>query len=94
MRIAVSIVSVAITSIMPRVLDMFKVMVSIVKYALITIPSGVSVARKLTQTNVLVMKWQILECIGARIVALIMLTGARIVKSITEIVARTVRVVG
>ena len=93
-RIAVSIVSVVRTSIMPRVLDMFKVMVSIAKYVPITIPSGVSVARILTQTNVLVMKWQILECIGARNVAKIMLIGAIVVMCITEIVARIVRVAG
>jgi len=55
-RIAVSIVSIVITLIIPRVLDMFRVMVSIAKYVPITIPSGVRVARILTQTNTLVMR--------------------------------------
>jgi len=93
-RIAVSIVSVAITTIMPKALDMFKVAVSIAKYVPITTPTGVRVARKLTRTTTLVMKSQILACIAARIVVLIMPTGAIIVMCITEIVARIVRVVG
>jgi hypothetical protein len=55
-RIAVSIVSIVRTSIIPRVLDMFRVMELTAKYVPITIPSGVRVARILTQTNTLVMR--------------------------------------
>jgi hypothetical protein len=62
--------------------DMLMATALIVKYALITIPSGVRVVRKLTRTMIAVMRLLILVSIGARIVAKIVLTGA-IVATIT-----------
>jgi hypothetical protein len=70
-----------------------RVSVCIVKYAQITTPIGVSVARILTQIITLVMRSQILVSIGARTVAKIMLIGAVIVSSITKMSARVARVV-
>jgi hypothetical protein len=55
-RIAVYIVSVARSSITLIIVDMFRVVELIARFALITIPSGVSVARILTRTNTLVMR--------------------------------------
>jgi hypothetical protein len=72
--------------------DMFRVMELIARYALITIPTGVRGARKLTRTTTLVMRWQILVSIGVRIVAKIVLTGAIIATIILEM-SVSVRVV-
>jgi hypothetical protein len=69
-----------------------KVLVCIAKYAQIITPIGVSVARILTQIITAVMKSQILVSIGARIVAKIVLIGAVIASSITEM-SVSVRVV-
>jgi hypothetical protein len=72
--------------------DMLMAMALIVKYALITIPSGVRGARKLTRTTTLVMRSQILVSIGARTVAKIVLTGAIVATIILEM-SVSVRVV-
>jgi hypothetical protein len=73
--------------------DMLMAMALIVKYALITIPSGVRGARKLTRTTTLVMRSQILVSIGVRIAAKIVLTGAIVATIILEMSAGIARVV-
>jgi hypothetical protein len=55
-RIAVYIVSVARSLITLIIVDMFRVMELIARFALITIPSGVRVARILTPTTTPVMR--------------------------------------
>jgi hypothetical protein len=74
------------------IVDMFRVVELIARYALITIPSGVRGARILTRTTTLVMRWQILVSIGARIVAKMVRLGAIVANSITEM-SVSVRVV-
>jgi len=74
------------------IVDMFRVVELIARYALITIPSGVRGARILTRTTTLVMRWQILVSIGARTVAKMVRLGAIVVNSITEM-SVSVRVV-
>jgi hypothetical protein len=74
------------------IVDMFRVMELIVKYALITIPSGVRGARILTRTMIAVMRLLILVSIGVRIAAKIVLTGAIVATIILEVSARIVAV--
>jgi hypothetical protein len=76
------------------IVDMFRVVELIARYALITIPSGVRGARILTRTTTLVMRWQILGTTGVKVVAKIVLTGVIIATSITEMSVGTVIVAG
>jgi len=70
--------------------DMLMATALIVKYALITIPSGVRGARKLTRTMIAVMRLLILVSIGVRIAAKIVLTGVIVA---TIILGQSARIV-
>jgi hypothetical protein len=89
----VSIVSVVRSMIMRITQGILRVLVCIVKYAQITTPIGVRIARILTQIITLVMRSQILVSIGARTVAKMVLTGAIVVSSIIVMSVVSARVV-
>jgi hypothetical protein len=73
--------------------DMLMATALIVKYALITIPSGVRVARRLTRTMIAVMRLLILVSIGVKVVAKVMLIGVMVATIILGQSARIVMVV-
>jgi hypothetical protein len=89
-RIVVSIATGARSMTTLITVDMLMATALIVKYALITIPSGVRVARRLTRTMIAVMRLLILVSIGAKVVAKVMPTG---VMSATIILGQSVMIV-
>jgi hypothetical protein len=92
--IAVYGVSVARSMTTLIIVDMFRVVELIARYALITILTGVRGARILTRTTTPVMRSQILVFIGARIVAKMVRLGAIVASNTIEMIVRSVQVVG